>query len=61
MNCAAAATLVMPDTRGLQDALAVELDGRLLVPSLEGPKVGCMAVLRDAQGALISVMQCSKG
>jgi hypothetical protein len=38
-------------------ALAVSLGGQLLLPAMEVPTVGRMAVLRDPQGAVINVMQ----
>lgn len=40
---------------------AVALGGRLLMPPMDVPTVGRMAVLQDPQGAVFSVMQYSQG
>ena len=40
-------------------AKAQALGGKLLVPAMDVPTVGRMAVLQDPQGAVISVMQYS--
>jgi predicted enzyme related to lactoylglutathione lyase len=40
---------------------AVALGGQLLVPPMDVPTVGRMAVLQDPQGAVFSVMQYSPG
>ena len=37
-------------------ALAVKLGGKVCVPAMEVPGVGRMAVIADAQGAMLSVM-----
>ena len=37
-------------------ALAIKLGGKVCVPAMEVPGVGRMAVIADAQGAMLSVM-----
>ena len=42
-------------------AQAVKLGGKVCVPAMEVPGVGRMAVIADAQGAMLSVMTYSMG
>lgn len=42
-------------------ARCVELGGAVLVPAMDVPTVGRMAVLRDPQGAVFNVMQYAAG